>query len=84
MEALDTRGWKIVPGHLDDWNAKQGSTLRIELRGEIVGEIYYDCARVALSQTGKIVAIEVDGLYAYCLIHPEALRRSQDSQPIQN
>ena len=36
MEALDTRGWKIVPGHFDNWNAKQGSTLRIELRGEIV------------------------------------------------
>ena len=81
MEVLDTRGWKMVPGHLDDWNAKQGSTLRIELRGEIVGEIYYDCARVALSETGKIVAIEVDGLYPYL---PNSSRGASAIIPIQS
>jgi hypothetical protein len=84
MEAIDTRGWIMELGHLDEWNAKQGSRFKIEQRGEIVGEMYYDCARVALSETGKVLAIEVDGLYSYCLVHPEALRLSQDSHPIQS
>jgi hypothetical protein len=82
MEWIDTRGWTREPGHLDEWNAKHGSRFKIEQRGEIVGEIYYDCARVALTETGKVVAIEVDGLFPYCLVHLEALGLSQDSQPI--
>lgn len=70
-----------MPGHLEDWNAEHGSRFKIEQRGEIVGRVYHDSARVALTETGNVVAIEVDGLFPYSVVHPAALRLSQDSHP---
>jgi hypothetical protein len=52
--------WKIVPGSLDEWNAKHKPPLRIEQTWRLEKVAQREAHRVALSKTGKTVAIEYE------------------------
>ena len=62
MNTKDVRAWKIVPGTLDEWNAKQRREFRIVQAGGIVNGVHVDGPRVAEDETGRTVAIEHETL----------------------
>jgi hypothetical protein len=74
MKTIDTEGWTWEPGTLDKWNSEPEHHFRIVQKGEAVVGTQHDGPRMAVSNNGTVVAIEVEGLNTYCLIHPEALR----------
>jgi hypothetical protein len=62
METKDVRAWELVPGTLDEWNAKQRPKFRIVQTGGTVNGVHVDGPRVAEDETGKTVAIEHETL----------------------
>jgi len=58
MKTKYDRAWKLVPGTLDEWNAKQRPKFRIVQTGGIVDGIRVDGPRVAEDEAGRTVAIE--------------------------
>jgi hypothetical protein len=74
MKTIDTTGWTWEPGSLDEWNAEPEHHFRIIQKGEVFAGSHHDGPRMAVSNAGTVVAIELEGLNTYCLVHPEALR----------
>jgi hypothetical protein len=67
--------WKMVPGNLDDWNAKQKTKLAIEQRSKLGEGVQRDVHRVAVSRAGDVIAEECDRLSGtFCLVSTKALR----------
>ena len=75
VRSVNVDGWKIEPGSLDKWNAKQEPKFEIASTGGDVAGTHFDGPRVALSKGGKVVAIECESLNTFCLVSPKVLRR---------
>jgi hypothetical protein len=58
MKTKGVTAWEIVPGTLDEWNAKQRPKFTIVQTGGSVNGVHVDGPRVAEDKTGKTVAIE--------------------------
>jgi len=69
---INTAGWKIEPGNLDDWNDKRKTKFTVAPTGGEVAGTHFEGPRVALSKAGKVVAMECECLNTFSLISPEA------------
>jgi len=59
-------GWEIFSGNLDDWNATLKAPYKIEHRSKVVEGAQRDLHRVAVSETGDVVAEECERLAGTC------------------
>jgi hypothetical protein len=74
MKTVDTAGWKLEWVSMEEWNVRPGHRFAIIQQGDMFAGSQHDGPRLAVSNAGTVVAMEVEGLYTYCLIHPDALR----------
>ncbi len=62
MRTTGLSAWKIVPGTLSDWNARQKPQFKIVQTGGLVNGVHVVGPRIAEDETGRTVAIEHETL----------------------
>lgn len=62
MKTKGVRAWKIIPGTLNEWNARQRRKFRIVQTGGIVNGVRVVGPRIAEDENGRTVAIEHETL----------------------
>jgi hypothetical protein len=62
MERKGVRGWKTIPGTLNEWNGRQRHSFRIVQTGGIVNGVQVVGPRIAEDENGRTVAIEHETL----------------------
>ena len=81
MKTKGVEAWKIVPGTLDEWNAKQRPKFRIVHTGGIVNGVHVVGPRIAEDETGRTVAIEHETLSStHCFVLKNLGRRTNHEQ----